>query len=218
MSRKLPSAVGQTIDDLRQAAAERNTANQPKAPGEAAPLAGLPLRHSMLPVEVPDIDEVVVDQAAPPETAAVHPPVPPGPGPAPVHQDALLRRSRAREIVERHATYAAAGGLVPLPIADVAAITAIIVRMVKLLSQHYGVPFERDRTRAIVLGLMGGAAPTGVAVVAATTFLRTVPGVNLIGLAVSSMAAAVCTRGVGRIFIEHFESGGTLLDVSSTKL
>jgi uncharacterized protein (DUF697 family) len=197
---------------MRRAAAERNTANQPKAPGPAAPLAGLPLRHSVLPVEVRRIDDIVVGQPAPPEPAAVHPPAP-----APAHQDALLRRSRAREIVERHATYAAAGGLVPLPIADVAAITAIIVRMVKLLSQHYGVSFERDRTRAIVLGLIGGAAPTGVAVVAATTFLRTVPGVNLIGLAVSSMAAAVCTRSVGRIFIEHFESGGTLLDVGAAK-
>jgi hypothetical protein len=31
-------------------------------------------------------------------------------------------------------------------------------------------------------------------------------------MAVTSIAAAACTRSVGLIFLEHFASGGTLLD------
>jgi uncharacterized protein (DUF697 family) len=137
--------------------------------------------------------------------------------PAPMAEDPLVarRRSLARRIVDRHATYSAVGGIIPLPIANVAGVTAVIVRMVKVLSDLYGVPFQRDRARVIVIGLMGGAMPTGLAAVTASTLVYIVPGSNLIGLAVSSATAIACTRGIGRIFIEHFESGATLNDISA---
>lgn len=120
------------------------------------------------------------------------------------------RRWRARAIVERHANYSAVGGIIPLPIAGFAAVTAIIVRMVKTLSNHYHVPFERERTRAVTIALLGGAAPTGLAAITSSALLYVVPGSSLIGLAVSSIGASSCTRTIGRAFVEHFESGGTL--------
>jgi uncharacterized protein (DUF697 family) len=130
---------------------------------------------------------------------------------------AARRRSLARRIVDRHAAYSAIGGVIPVPIANVAGVTAVIVRMVKVLSDLYGVPFQRDRARAIVIGLMGGAMPTGLAAVTASTLIYIVPGSNLIGLAVSSATAIACTRGIGRVFIEHFESGATLNDISAAE-
>lgn len=74
-------------------------------------------------------------------------------------------------------------------------------------------PFERDRARAIVVGLVGGAMPSGLASVASSTLVYIVPASAVIGLAVSSMAAAACTRAIGRIFVDHFESGATLQDI-----
>jgi hypothetical protein len=44
-----------------------------------------------------------------------------------------------------------------------------------------------------------------------------VPGSYLIGLAISSATAAAFTRGIGRVFIEHFESGATALDFPATE-
>lgn len=127
--------------------------------------------------------------------------------------DATGRRSQALKIVERHAVYAAVGGLIPVPIANVAGVTAIIVRMVKVLSDLYGTPFERDRARAIVVGFMGGAMPTGLGAVTTSTLGYIVPGSGLLGLAVSSVTAVACTRSIGRIFVEHFESGAGLDDL-----
>jgi uncharacterized protein (DUF697 family) len=123
------------------------------------------------------------------------------------------RRSLAIAIVERHAAYAAVGGFIPVPIANVAAVTAAIVRMVKVLSGLYGVPFERDRARAIVIGLMGGTVPTGLAAVTTSTLVSLMPGSGLIGLGVASISAIACTRSIGRIFVEHFEGGATLHDL-----
>src|SRR5260370_54471 len=127
--------------------------------------------------------------------------------------NAARRRWLARAIVGRHASYGAAGGIIPLPIANVASITAVIVRMVKVLSDLYAVPFERDRARAIVIGMMGGAMPTGLAAVTTSTLVYIIPGSALIGLAVSSIAAVACTRGLGCVFVDPFETGATLPDV-----
>ena len=69
----------------------------------------------------------------------------------------------------RHANYSALGGVIPLPIVNFGAVTAIIVRMVKALTDIYGVPFEHDRARAIVLGLIGGLTPTAASTLPAST-------------------------------------------------
>ncbi|MBV8288941.1 MAG: YcjF family protein [Hyphomicrobiales bacterium] len=124
------------------------------------------------------------------------------------------RQARARAIVARYAAYSAVGGIVPLPVASVAGITTIIIRMVKMLSDLYGVPFERDRARAIIVGLVGGTVPTGFATVTTSTLFFVVPSGALMGLVVSSITAVACTRSIGQIFIEHFESGATLHDLS----
>jgi uncharacterized protein (DUF697 family) len=125
------------------------------------------------------------------------------------------RRSKAQAIVDRYAALSAVGGLIPLAFANFAGIATIIVRLVKVLCKHYGVPFEHDRTRAIVIGLVGGAMPTGVAAITTSTLLYVAPPAAIFGLAVSGVTAAVFTRSVGRIFIEHFESGAPLDGISA---
>jgi uncharacterized protein (DUF697 family) len=123
---------------------------------------------------------------------------------------AARRRRQALAIVERHANYSAVGGFIPLPFANGAAVAAIIVRMVKELSRLYGVPFQRNSAFAIVNGLMGGVMPTGLATVATATVVSVVPGYNLIGLAVYSVTASAYARDIGRMLVDHFESGATL--------
>jgi uncharacterized protein (DUF697 family) len=120
------------------------------------------------------------------------------------------RRRRAVAIVERYANYSAVGGAIPVPVANAAALTALLVRMVKKLSDHYGVPFERNRTRSVIIGLMGGALPTGFATIATSMITSVVPGYNLIGLAVSSVTSSAYARSIGQLYIEHFESGAAV--------
>jgi len=119
----------------------------------------------------------------------------------------VQRRARAQKIVDRHKVYAAMGGLFPLPVINIAGLTAINARMVKALSELYGVPFERDRTRSIIMALLAGAVPSGLAAATASTLAFIFPASGLFGLAVSSVSAAAVTRGIGLVFVEHFESG-----------
>jgi uncharacterized protein (DUF697 family) len=129
---------------------------------------------------------------------------------APTDPATALRRRRAVAIVERYANYSAIGGAIPIPLANAAAITALLVRMVKSLSELYSVPFERNRTRSVVIALMGGALPTGFSTIATSTITLFVPGLNLLGLAVSSVTSGAYARSIGQLFIEHFENGAAV--------
>ena len=115
------------------------------------------------------------------------------------------RRRQAIAIVERHANYSAVGGFIPLPIVNVVAIAAAIMRMVRELNRLYGERVEHDHAYGIALGLMGGLVPTGLAKVATSAVASFVPGYNLVGLGVSSVTASAYARSVGRMLIDHFE-------------
>jgi uncharacterized protein (DUF697 family) len=205
MSKKnLPKAIRREAGGVGQVAAGSDADDHPErrealagnstSGGGNVKVAAAPARH----VAAPSVGGVLVSRAR-----------------APAEFDAGRRLSRAQAIVERHATYSAAGGIIPLPIANVASVMAIIVRMVRMLSNLYGVPFERHRARAIVVAMAGAATPTGLAAVTTSTLYLAVPASAIIGLAVSSVAAVACTRSIGRTFVEHFERGASLSDFSA---
>jgi uncharacterized protein (DUF697 family) len=178
--KKFPKAVLQTADQMREAGAN----------------------NAPMPAATDNVIEMVPKSGS--ASAGLEPDA------SPADPAAVLRRRKAVAIVERYANYSAIGGAIPIPLANAAAITALLVRMVKSLSELYAVPFERNRTRSVVIGLMGGALPTGLATIATTTLTYVVPGLNLIGLAVSSVTSGAYARSIGRLFIEHFENGASL--------
>ena len=207
MSRKkLPSAIVRTSDMFAPgttaaavaAAAQTRAVDACRPAGESATMGGLPGGN---------VVQLVPEVTTPRREAASIPP----PSSA-MTSVAVGRRARALAIVNRHAAYSAVGGIVPLPLLNLAGVTTIIVRMVKVLSDHYRVPFERDRARAIVVGLIGGVMPTGAAMIATSALSTILPPIVFTGMAISCATAATFTRGVGRIFVEHFESGATLSD------
>lgn len=190
MTRKpLPKAITRPLGNLRSfdrgAAAENALAE----PGTAAPFdkveAEPPLAVSSAPI--------ANDVAAPASEVS--------------QKFAARRRALAHKIVSRHKNYAAAGGLVPLPVINIAGVTAINLRMVKQLSELYQVPFERDRTRSLIVGLIGGAVPTGVGTATSSIMMWVMPGGVLLGLGAAALTAGALTRGIGLVFIESFERG-----------
>ena len=82
-----------------------------------------------------------------------------------------------------------------------------------------GVPFREDQVKSIIVSLLAGlGAPTvGAAITASLAksipFLGTVSGF----IAVPGVAAAF-TYAVGKVFTQHFASGGTFLDFDPKKV
>ena len=129
------------------------------------------------------------------------------------------RDAAAQPIVEKHVWYAAGAGLIPVPLVYMAAITAINLNMIKALSTHFGVEFTEDRGKAIVGALAGGAS-TGLLARNPTTtaMLRAIP---LVGQTIASLSMSVfgagLTYAVGQVFIQHYATGGTMLDFDTAK-
>ncbi len=190
MTRKpLPKAIRHPLDELGAF-----------APGAAA-TGQTPARTA-----APSYDKVEAEPALAVSSAPIANDANP-PAPALTQKLAERRRALARKIVDRHRNLAALGGLMPLPVVNIAGVTAINLRMVKQLCELYQVPFQRDRTRSLIVGLIGGAVPTGVGVATSSTLMWIVPGGLLWGLGASAVTAGALTRGIGLVFIESFESG-----------
>jgi len=133
------------------------------------------------------------------------------------------RESLARRTVKRYVWFAMGGGLVPLPLLNVAAVTALQLRMLQVLSRQYDVPFSRDIGKKIISSLLGSIVPAslsgklGVTMnMLGSTAVRVVG--QVVGTLTMSAFAGAATYAVGRIFVQHFESGGTFLDFDATKV
>lgn len=129
-----------------------------------------------------------------------------------------LQRAQALNIVERYTTYSALGGCIPLTIFDSLSVGVIVFNMVRALADHYHVPFQQDRVKAGIAALLAGVASPALGDVATQLFSKLIPGAWLVSTAVSSAAAAGMTRYIGEAFIEHFESGGTLLNFDMARV
>ncbi len=192
MTRKpLPKAITQPLGDLR-ALAPRVAADEEAPPRSAA-----------VSFDKVEAEPALAVSSAPIANDLI------APAPTLTHTLAARRRALARKIVDRHKNYAALGGLVPLPVVNIAGITAINLRMVKQLSELYQVPFERDRTRSLLVGLIGGAVPTGVGTATSSIMMWIVPGGMLLGLGAAAVTAGALTRGIGLVFIDSFERGAS---------
>ncbi|HEX4410040.1 MAG TPA: YcjF family protein [Xanthobacteraceae bacterium] len=197
MSRKpLPKAIRQTLTPFRDTALVLDEEAPAKPPRVERTAAKTETEAALAVSSAPIANDAAPSpqQQASPEDRAF----------------AEKRRARALKIVDRHRNLAAVGGLVPLPVANIASVTAVNLRMVKQLSDLYQVPFERDRTRSLIVSLVGGAVPTGLGTATSTTLMWIVPGGLVYGMGVAAIAAAAITRGIGLVFVDSFETGATL--------
>ncbi len=122
------------------------------------------------------------------------------------------RLEMASKLVDRFAMWGGVAGLVPVPIVDVAAVAGIQVQMLRRLSQIYNVPFSENSGKALIAALAGTMIPA-TSGIGAASMLKSVPILGTIasGFVMPALAAGA-TFAIGKAFVQHFESGGTMLD------
>src|SRR5215472_13423105 len=118
----------------------------------------------------------------------------------------------ASKLVDRFAIWSGVAGLVPLPVVDVLAVGGLQLQMLRRLSQIYGVEFSENRGKALIAALAGCMIPATSGMGAASA-LKAIPIVNILAAGfVMPVLSAGATYAIGKAFVQHFESGGTLLD------
>ena len=118
----------------------------------------------------------------------------------------------ALEMVKKHALYAGGVGLVPVPVVNLAGVAALEVKMLYDLAKLYDIPFREDSVKSVVSSLIGGAASTSFGY-GTMGFFKSLPLVGpMMAVATLPLFASAITYAIGKVFIQHFESGGTFLD------
>jgi uncharacterized protein (DUF697 family)/CRP-like cAMP-binding protein len=122
------------------------------------------------------------------------------------------RRAIAVKLVERFSLWSGVAGIIPVPFVDLAAVGGVQIQMLRRISQIYSVPFSTNRGKALIASLAGSMIPASSGMGAAS-LTKSVP---VVGTAVSAIVmpalSAGATYAIGMAFIQHFASGGTLLD------
>ena len=122
------------------------------------------------------------------------------------------RLERASSLVRKHAVAAAGVGLIPMPAVDFAALTALQLNLLRKLSATYDVRFAEEIGKKAVASLLAGYTPVAFAMPAAS-LIKSIPLIGqTTGVLAMSVLAGATTYAVGKVFIQHFESGGTFLN------
>ncbi len=127
--------------------------------------------------------------------------------------DPVRRIAKAYEIVRRNTYWTLGAGLVPIPVIDFVVVGAVQVKLLRELSSFYGVEFSEDLAQKAVATLLNSAGSTALGMGVGATIAKFVPVVGTLAGSISVAAfAAAFTNAIGKIFVLHFESGGTLLN------
>jgi uncharacterized protein (DUF697 family) len=99
------------------------------------------------------------------------------------------------------------------------AITVVDIKMLKELSALYEVPFKEDQVKNIVASLLAGLGAPTLGMALTVSLVKAIPVIGVMSafVAIPGLAAAF-TYAVGKIFVQHFASGGTFLDFDPKKV
>ncbi|MBN1991500.1 MAG: DUF697 domain-containing protein [Anaerolineae bacterium] len=122
----------------------------------------------------------------------------------------MPEKKEADKIVRSHVIWSLGAGLIPVPLFDLAAVTAIQLDMLKQLADLYGADFSQAQGKAFVSALTGST----LAKIGSSLF-KVIPGVGTVlgGLSMSALSGA-STYAVGQVVITHLETSGQFLDVN----
>jgi uncharacterized protein (DUF697 family) len=126
------------------------------------------------------------------------------------------RDELASQLVDRLSLWSGAAGLIPVPFVDMVAVGGVQLHMLRRLSEIYGVPFSENRGKSVLASIAGAVIPASTATTTAMgvgSFMKALPG---LGTAIGALTMPVVSAGatwiIGKVFMQHFASGGTLLD------
>ena len=125
------------------------------------------------------------------------------------------KQHKATEIIRNHVGFSLGAALVPFPGADLLAVSAVQLNMMRQLAKLYEVSFMESLGKNIISAVVGGSvARLGASLV------KAIPGVGtIIGELSMPVLSGASTYALGRVLANHFQQGGTLsnLDLKSAR-
>lgn len=134
-------------------------------------------------------------------------------------EEILTKEEQSQQLVKRYMLWTLGAGAIPIPFVDLAAVTGVQIKMIKELSDHYEIPFNENAGKSITAALLGSISASTLKAGMLGSLLKAIPVAgSLLGAASMSLFSAAACYAIGKVFIQHFEAGGTFLDMDPDKV
>jgi uncharacterized protein (DUF697 family) len=128
------------------------------------------------------------------------------------------REERLDKLAKHHILASMGVALIPLPVVDLVGLMGIQLNMVRKIAAEYDVPFKQNIGKSVISSLMGGALPVTVGC-ALASMIKFIPLIGqTTGAVTMPVVSGAATYAIYKVFVQHFESGGTFLDLDPAKV
>ena len=126
------------------------------------------------------------------------------------------KNRHAETVIRNHVLWSmGASYIIPLPIADVFAVSALQLDMIRQMCRVYDIDFTETQGKAIVSAL----TTSTMARAGARSLIKLVPGIGtVVGGLTTAVVNGASTYALGEVFKTHFAYGGTFLDFDTDRL
>ncbi|TXF83562.1 DUF697 domain-containing protein [Neolewinella aurantiaca] len=126
------------------------------------------------------------------------------------------QNQHAETVIRNHVIWSmGASYIIPLPIADVFAVSALQLDMIRQLCRVYDIDFAETQGKAIVSAL----TTSTMARAGARSLIKVIPVVgSVVGGITTAVINGASTYALGEVFKTHFATGGTILDFDTDRL
>jgi len=131
----------------------------------------------------------------------------------------VVSPERLKKLLQYHTWSAMAVGLIPLPMVDFAGVTAIQLNLIRKLAQEYQIKFFKGTVKNVLSAMVGALIPASASGRVAASLTKFIPGIGqTVGVITMPILSGATTYAVGKVFIQHFAAGGTILTFDPEKV
>jgi uncharacterized protein (DUF697 family) len=126
------------------------------------------------------------------------------------------RHSEVAEIISSAVKWSAGAVAIPLPVVDLIGLGFVQVKMVRNLAKAYGVNPNDKILEGLISAVLATMATMTIPIMLVGSSLKAAPvGGTVLGSVGNAAFGAASTYAIGKVFVRHFEGGGTIASFSA---
>lgn len=128
------------------------------------------------------------------------------------------RLEEGNKIIKKYTWFSVGAGIIPVPFVDLDALSGVQIKMLWDLSGLYNIEFSKNKAQNIISTLAGTLAASASSSVVGSV-VKFVPVIGtILGTISMPVFSGASSYALGKVFIQHFESGGTFLTFDPMKV
>ncbi len=125
----------------------------------------------------------------------------------------MSKNPEYQSIIENSVLWSMGAGVIPVPIGDFIAVTAVQLDMLKRLSKAMGKDYQEYSARAFIL-----AVNSGISAKIGASLIKGIPGIgSVVGSVSMPIMAGASTYSLGNLFVNFMTQYGSLEHIDMSK-